>query len=74
MDEVRVGRLIDKWKSNGQLDTEDPLLVILKNWPNSRKYKGRPELLPGLEQQVLSDKIIIIIYIYIYIYFFFLFI
>ena len=53
MDEVRVYRLIEKWKKGGQRETDDPLLRILKNWPSSKKYKGRSELLPSLEQQVI---------------------
>ena len=59
MDEVRVERLIQTYKNSGEMDSENPALVILKQWPGSKKYIDSPEKLPGLEQMVC-------IYIYIY--------
>ena len=52
MDEVRVERLIQKYKDNGELDSEDPALLMLKKWPVSRQYKDNPDKLTGLEQLV----------------------
>ena len=52
MNEVRVQRLIQKYKDNGELDSEDPALVMLKTWPTSKRYKGNPDKLLGLEQLV----------------------
>ena len=52
MDEVTVERLIQKYKDNGELDSEDPALVMLKTWPTSKRYKGNPDKLLGLEQLV----------------------
>ena len=52
MNEVRVERIIQNYKDNGELDSEDPALVMLKQWPASKEYKGRPDKLPGLEKLV----------------------
>ena len=52
MDEVRVERLIQKYKDNGELDSEDPALVMLKKWPSSKQYQCNSDRLPGLEQLV----------------------
>ena len=52
MNEVRVQRLIQKYKDNGELDSEDPALVMLKTWPTSKRYKGNADKLLGLEQLV----------------------
>ena len=52
MDEVTVERPIQKYKDNGELDREDPALLMLKAWPASRKYKSNPDKLPGFEQVV----------------------
>ena len=52
MNEVRLQRLIQKYKDNGVLETEDPALVMLKTWPTSKRYKGNPDKLLGLEQLV----------------------
>ncbi|XP_022799937.1 transient receptor potential cation channel subfamily A member 1-like [Stylophora pistillata] len=52
MDEVRVERLIQNYKVNGELDGEDPALVMLKHWPASKQYKDKPDKLPGLEKLV----------------------
>ena len=38
MDEVTVERLIQKYKDNGELDDEDPALLMLKQWPASKQY------------------------------------
>lgn len=52
MDEVRVERLVQKYKESGELDSEDPALLMLKKWPVSKQCKDNAEKLPGLEQQV----------------------
>ncbi|RMX51333.1 hypothetical protein pdam_00021892 [Pocillopora damicornis] len=52
MDEVRVEKLIQKYKDDGELDSEDPALMMLKQWPNSERYKNSPEKLPGLERLI----------------------
>ena len=52
MDEVRVERLIQKYKDSGELVSEDPALVMLKNWPASKQYQDNSDRLPGLEQLV----------------------
>ena len=45
MDEVRADRLIEKHGKNA-------LLVIIHDWPQKRKYKENPELIPSLEYLV----------------------
>ena len=52
MDEVRVERLIQKFKDNGGLVSEDPALVMLKKWPTSKQYQDNLDHLPGLEKLV----------------------
>ena len=52
MDEVRVERLIQKYKDYGELVSEDPALLMLKKWPASKRYKDNSDRLPGLEQLV----------------------
>ncbi|XP_066015528.1 uncharacterized protein [Pocillopora verrucosa] len=52
MSEVRIKRMIQKYKDNGELDSEDPALLMLKTWPASGKYKDNPDRLPGLEQLI----------------------
>nr|XP_058957050.1 transient receptor potential cation channel subfamily A member 1-like [Pocillopora verrucosa] len=52
MNEVRVERLIQNYKVNGELDGEDPALVMLKRWPASRRYRESPDKLPGLEKLI----------------------
>ena len=52
MDEVRVERLIQKYKDSGELVSEDPALLMLKKWPMSKHYKDNPDRLPSLEQLV----------------------
>ena len=52
MDEVRVERLIQKFKDNGELASEDPALVMLKTWPALKQYQSKSDRLPGLEQLV----------------------
>ena len=52
MDEVQVERLIQEYKDSGELDSEDPALLMLKKWPTSVYYKDDPEKLRGLEQLV----------------------
>lgn len=50
MDEVQVDFMIQKYKDNGELISEDPALLMLKHWPNCKKYKENS--LKGLEQLV----------------------
>ena len=45
MDEVRADRLIEKHSDNS-------LLVIIHEWPQKKKYKEKPELIPSLEYLV----------------------
>ena len=45
MDEVRADRLIEKHENN-------TLLVIIRDWPQQRKYREKPELIPSLEYLV----------------------
>jgi len=45
MDEVRADRLIEKHGKNS-------LLVIIHEWPQKKKYKDKPELIPSLEYLV----------------------
>lgn len=52
MDEVRVERLVQKYKESGELDSEDPALLMLKKWLVSKQCKDNAEKLPGPEQQV----------------------
>ena len=52
MDEVRVERLIQKYKDNGELVNQDPALVMLKKWPSLKQYQLNSDRLPGLEQLV----------------------
>ena len=52
MDEVHVEKLIWKYKDSGELDSEDPALLMLKKWPASEQYKDNPDKLRGLEQLV----------------------
>ena len=52
MDEVQVDRLIQKYKENGELVSEDPALLMLKKWPASQQYKENTDRLVGLEHLV----------------------
>ena len=52
MNEVRVERMIQNYKECGELDSEDPALVMLKQWPASTHYKDRPNKPPGPEKLV----------------------
>lgn len=54
MDEVIAENLIQKFKENGELDSEDPALLMLKRWPASKQYQENPEKLPGLEKLVCN--------------------
>lgn len=45
MDEVRADRLTEKHGKNA-------LLVIIHEWPQKKKYKDKPELIPSLEYLV----------------------
>lgn len=52
MDEVQVDFMIQKYKDNGELISEDPALLMLKHWPSCKKYKENSDSLKGLEQLV----------------------
>ena len=45
MDEARIERLLAR-------HNEDTLLVIIRDWPASEKYKDKPELVVSLEYLV----------------------
>ena len=45
MDEVRTDRLMVKYG-------KDSLLVIIRDWPVSKKYKDKPEMVASLEYLV----------------------
>ena len=45
MDEVRTDRLMAKYG-------KDSLLVIIRDWPVSGKYKDKPEMVASLEYLV----------------------
>lgn len=45
MDEVRIERLMEK-------HGKDTLCIIIRDWPASGKYKGKPELVASLEYLV----------------------
>lgn len=53
MHEVYVEKLIEKYKDDGELNSEDPALVMLKTWPTFRQYKDKPDKLPGLQRLVI---------------------
>ena len=57
---VTVEQLIQKYKDGGELDSEDPALVMLKQWPASKQHKDNPEKLLGLEQKVYMNHLKII--------------
>ncbi|PFX12861.1 Transient receptor potential cation channel subfamily A member 1 [Stylophora pistillata] len=50
MDEVRVEGLIKKYQDNGEMDSVDPALVMLKQWPASKQNRNYPDKNRGLEQ------------------------
>lgn len=45
MDEVRTDRLMGKYG-------KDCLLVLIRDWPASEKYKDKPEMVASLEYLV----------------------
>ena len=53
MHEVYVEKLIEKYKDDGELNSEDPALVMLKTWPTFRQYKDKSDKLPGLQRLVI---------------------
>ena len=65
MDEVRVERLIQKYKDSGELVSEDPALKMLKKWPASKQYQDNSDRLPGLEKLVC--KLLLICFIEYYV-------
>lgn len=54
MDEVNVEKLIQKFKDSGELESEDPALLMLKKWPTSKQYQENSEKLSGLEKLVCN--------------------
>lgn len=52
VDEVRVDRLIKKYKDHGELATQDPTLLMLKRWPKAEHYQDNLDRLPSLEQLI----------------------
>ena len=54
---MRVERLIHNYKECGKLDSEDPVLLMLKKWPAAEQYRDGPDKLPGLEKLVCLRKI-----------------
>lgn len=52
MDLITVERLAQKYRDNGEVESADPALVMLKQWPASKQYKENPDRLLGLEQKV----------------------
>lgn len=52
IDEARVERLIQKYKKNGELDSEDPALLMLKRWPLAKQFQDNTDSLPSLEQLI----------------------
>ena len=39
MDAVSVERLIQRFRDNGELENEDPALLLLKQWPGVKSTK-----------------------------------
>lgn len=54
MDEVNVEKLIQKFKDSGELESEDPALLMLKKWPTAKQYQENSEKLSGLEKLVCN--------------------
>ncbi|XP_022805180.1 uncharacterized protein LOC111342367 [Stylophora pistillata] len=52
MDEVRVEGLIKKYQNSGEIDSVDPALVMLKQWPASKQNRNDPDKNRGLEQLI----------------------
>ncbi|PFX13155.1 hypothetical protein AWC38_SpisGene22794 [Stylophora pistillata] len=52
MDEVSVERLIKEYQDKGQMDNEDPALLMLKKWPSAKQFTENSDKLPGLEQLI----------------------
>ena len=59
MDEVRADRLTEKHGKNA-------LLVIIHEWPQAKKYKDKPELIPSLEYLVRTGLRPAFLYMIIY--------
>lgn len=53
MDEVRADCLMEKYGKN-------VLLVIIHEWPQRRKYKEKPEVLPSLEYLVTVISLLLL--------------
>ncbi|XP_031558823.1 transient receptor potential cation channel subfamily V member 6-like [Actinia tenebrosa] len=52
MDVVQVEHLIEKYENSGAKLSEAPLLVMLKRWPNMKKYRENPSLKAALEHHI----------------------
>lgn len=53
MDAVSVERLIQRFRDNGELENEDPALLLLKQWPECKKYKENPENLQAWNRRYM---------------------
>lgn len=52
MDVVTVETMIQSYKESRELEDKDPVLLMFKQWPQSKKYQDNFGKLPGLEQKV----------------------
>lgn len=55
MNEVQVEGMIQRYRDNGELDSEDPALIILKQWPLSERFRNEPDKLASLEKLVCKS-------------------
>lgn len=55
MNEVQVEGMIQRYRDNGELDSEDPALIMLKQWPLSERFKNEPDKLASLEKLVCQS-------------------
>lgn len=51
MDEVRTERLLEEHE-------ESTLKILIRDWPKSKGYVGKPELISSLEHQVILKHLI----------------
>lgn len=55
MNEVQVEGMIQRYRDNGELDSEDPAMIMLKQWPLSERFKNEPDKLASLEKLVCQS-------------------
>lgn len=55
MNEVQVEGMIQRYRDNRELDSEDPALIMLKQWPLSEHFKNEPDKLASLEKLVCQS-------------------